>query len=233
MTDMTKDARYRCAQRLFDEIGLIDDRFIAEAATPYRPARRSAFLKKFIVIALSLTVAATLLLGSLAIGMVAIGGIIGGMGSKSDSDNGYAEDGGATLPETSYSENGYTLSARLDGLREETEALKVAPTDVDLFGGSPMVIWKYRNEDGYRVKSVSQSQVNSLSAALKADGGERIDGDAEGSLEGIWITLGDGRVMSPCLENTEGNVGYGEIFDYSPEYEPSEEFTDRLCDIIS
>ena len=52
--------------------------------------------------------------------------------------------------------------------------------------------------------------------------------DANGSTNGkryaVWITLGDGQVVTPCLALTGGNVGAGVLFDYSTERIPSAAF---------
>ena len=127
-----------------------------------------------------------------------------------------------------------TLSGKLDDLRADTETLKVSAEDVQLFGGAPSVIWKYSDEETYRVSPISRSEAERLSSLLERDKGQRIDRETtESRLDGVWIATGDGRVISPYLERTDGNIGYGELFEYSPEYEPSEEFSEYLCDVIS
>ncbi len=222
---MTQEQKRICAERLFDEIGLIDDRFITEAASPYAP-KKSVGLRRFLVAAMSVTLTLCVCVGLFAIGKLGQ--------NKSDSatapengnvDHNYPSDSGETLS---------TLSGRLDTLRADTEELKVSAEDIQLFGGAPSVIWKYSDEETYRVCQISQSEAERLGHLLEENKGQRTDGEAtKGKLDGVWIATGDGRVISPYLEQTDGNTGYGEIFEYSPEYEPSEEFSRYLCDVIS
>ena len=64
---MTQEEKRICAERLFDEIGLIDDRFITEAASPYAP-RKNAGLRRFLVAAVSVTLTLCVCVGIFAIG---------------------------------------------------------------------------------------------------------------------------------------------------------------------
>ena len=126
-----------------------------------------------------------------------------------------------------------TLGARLDGVRESTVSYKVDREKIDLFDGSARIVWKYSDETEYRARELSSDEANKLISSLKSSKGQRVDKtDTEDDVS-LWICYGDGRVISPYLELTEGNVGYGEIFDYTPEYEPSQEFSDIICGIIS
>ena len=48
----------------------------------------------------------------------------------------------------------------------------------------------------------------------------------------VWIALGDGRIISPCLKESNGNVAFGTLFDYDPEVEPSADFVTALYDTL-
>lgn len=222
---MTQDEKRICAEKLFDEIGLIDDRFITEAATPYVRARGFRALRAIAIAAAAVTLAVTMTLGALVVGMMALGGQKDADGMKGETM--YDEDMENSLNGVS------TLSEKLEGMRDKTASLKTDRTDIELFDGTPKVIWKYADEETYRVRSITDSELNTLTVRLNENKGEKIKGDTEGELEGLWISTGDGKVISPYLEQTAGNVGYGEIFEYEPEYEPSEDFSEYLCDVIS
>ena len=60
----------------------------------------------------------------------------------------------------------------------------------------------------------------------KASGGE----DAAVS---VWINYGDGRVVTPYLKDTEGNVGYGTLFDYEPEIVPTKDMSKFVNSLVS
>jgi hypothetical protein len=49
----------------------------------------------------------------------------------------------------------------------------------------------------------------------------------------VWVSMGDGRVISPYLAISEGNVGYGCLFDYESEVEPTDVFVQTVMDLIS
>ena len=49
----------------------------------------------------------------------------------------------------------------------------------------------------------------------------------------VWICYGNGEIVSPQLKNSAGNIGYCELFEYSPEIEPSKEFVDLLDELVN
>ena len=220
---MTQDEKRICAERLFDGLGLIDDRFIAEAATPYARKRSGRGFRALLIGIVSLTLALSVAVGAFVVGMM------------SGQNRGEAEDG-AENADTGYVDgtvHANTLSAQLSSLRADTAEISVDRSDIDLFDGSAKLIWKYADEEQYRVKPITDGQHERLTAILSKDKGERAVPTDNDPVEGVWIAAGDGRVISPYLEQTAGNVGYGELFDYEPEYEPTEEFSNYLCDCIS
>ena len=44
----------------------------------------------------------------------------------------------------------------------------------------------------------------------------------------VWITLGDGQVITPCLTPQAGNIGAAVLFDYQAERIPGSAFFDLL-----
>ena len=221
---MTQEEKYKYADLLLDGIGLIDDRFIYEAETPYKARGKRGFvrmLRGLIVATASLTIVLSISVSIFLVGMLA---------PKKSEDDGFDGDGGFTADaEVSYA----TLSESFAGLRSSTEDLRVSADSVDLFG-APKIIWKYSGEADYRVKEISNSELERITGLISKDKGKKVESDSgSGVLEGVWIAMGDGRVFTPCLEVTAGNVGYGEIFDYNVEYEPSAELRDYMYEVIS
>ena len=45
----------------------------------------------------------------------------------------------------------------------------------------------------------------------------------------IWLSFGDGVVVSPYLKNTAGNAGHGTVFDYDPELEMSDDLAEYIA----
>lgn len=56
---------------------------------------------------------------------------------------------------------------------------------------------------------------------------------AEDTGKRIWVCDEHGRAVSPELYPSEGNVGYGVLFDYIPECTPGEEFTALMNEIVN
>ena len=228
---MNRDPSTRLGAYLLDEIGRIDDRYIAEAETEYRPAGRTFALRRVLVLAISLTLALTLGL-ALFIG----NGLLGSKTSDAEkAPNDRYDDMGELITHATGT-SAAALSVRLEGLREETESLRVRREDLDLSASAPRIIWKYADEETYRVKTITLAQRTALLNAMEQDAGRAVspkENGAEQTVEGVWIALGGGSVISPYLEQTAGNTSVGALFDYSPELEPSADFTDTLCGILS
>ncbi len=232
---MDHENRKRFAEYLFDEIGLIDDRYIAQAEFAYapsssaRPAKPSWSSRRILITAVTLSLLLACILS------VFVGNQL---------QKGAKEDAAPTAPMESMGNNSAdnagasrsTVSLRLQALRAETEHLRLSADSLPLFDGTPRIIWKYSDESGYRAMALSEQEKNQLLTLLFQNKGSRLSpetAEAVKSLDGIWIALGDGSVISPCLEQSAGNVGFGSLFEYDPELEPSSAFTEYLCDILS
>ena len=98
--------------------------------------------------------------------------------------------------------------------------------EVDLFDNQPKVIWKYTDSELCYVVNISESDLKCLSDYSPIQ-------SAPEEICRIWLTAGDGLVTSPCLKQSAGNIGYGEIFDYSPEVEVSEAFAATLARLLT
>lgn len=223
---MTNEQKRMSAERLFDAIGMIDDRYIAEADSAYIPAKRTNIWKKAILAAVAVTLALSVMIGSFLVasfvgGYLFIDKVFDALITNKD--------------ESDLDAPSATLSEKLVSIKDKTEDMRVSEDSIDLFSGSSMVIWKYSDEADYRVSLISDNELVTLQGKLERNRGESIDSSmpTDTQIDGVWIALGDGRVISPYLEQTAGNVGYGQIFDYTPEYEPSDDFAEYLCDSIS
>lgn len=219
---MNQEQKWRCAQRLFDEIGQIEDRYIAEAETPYVRARAHLSPRRWMIVAASLT-----LLVSVTAALL-VGNLIGGEGMpKSEADL----DGFEVMDQEIGTVT--TLSTRLEELRLETEDARTDKEELDLFDGTARVIWQYADEENYRTQALTKTQLTKLTAQLTKNEGTQVAENTAQTGTRIWIAMGDGTVISPCLARSDGNVGYGTLFTYQPELEPSEGFSDLLCAILT
>ena len=210
---------------LLDAIGGIEDRFIFEAMDP-APIRRTAPLfRRFALVGVSLALA-------LCVGMTSL---IASLMQKSGSSESPEQPSEQATPAPDLNVTTVTLTAALADLRDSTAHRTETADELDLHGGKGMIVWKYADEEFYRTVRLSYGDSYILSQKLKlgkdfTEVGE--DFDANG-IEGVWICTGDGTVVSPFLKLTNGNVGYGRLFTYEAELEPSGEFTELTIELIT
>ena len=228
---MTEREKAILSDRLFDEIGLIDDRFIYEASTPYVRKRNKGFgvMGRILVIAAALTLTLCIAVGTLLTGALFL---LWDMGSKGDADMGIPPED-ITADVENEGAGYFTLSERLDAASVGSYAT-VKKDDVELFDTKPKIVWRAAGADEYYVCEISDSRASTLIKQMRVGGVKTPEGEtADGGITSVWIVLGNGQVVTPHLELTSGNVGYGELFDYEKEYEPSEDFSDLLIDTVS
>ena len=208
MSDVMKKAEY-----LFDEIGLIDDALVAEAMQDTRYTQRNLSLRRVTVAAVAAAMVFT----------ASVGLTLSALIKKSDK-----MDGSPTHDEMAES---ITLAdalarAEMGGAHSFTEA-----QSIDLFDGKTKIIWE--SAGCYYVLDVaSASERQSLSKALDATYSASQNIGADDGVR-LWISYGDGSVVSPYLRESAGNVGHGELFDYSPEIMPSDDLARLVDDLIT
>lgn len=211
----------RAAEYLFDEIGGIDDSYIAAAmsARPVRARRpsRIAVLAAAAVLVMAMVVA-------LPMSFVT---------DKDDADNvAELEKPISTDPSADDAEQKPDVIEspfELDSLLSNTPDSFNMGGEPDLFDGTPRLLWQTSDGVLCGVK-LSASELEHLN---REQGNGKQVGDAAMEAEVmVWISYGNGLVVSPYLEDSPGNVGYGELFDYSPEIIPSAAVTGRIRTII-
>lgn len=210
--------KYSSAERLFDSLGGIDDRFIAEAQSFHRTRRASHTsytagqrTRRWI----SAAAVAALLVISLCVLPLTL---------RTDMDA-VPDDAPptATAPTDEnlpYDTPDGVISGNVRVSAVSTLLRKVSASHTPLDGqptlcdGQTRLVWRC---DGllYAV-SLNSAELAELTSALSAGG----DGEApiEHS-EQLWLCLGDGRVISPELRQNAGNIAIGTLFDYSAELE--------------
>ena len=217
--------RYSAAERILDAIGELDDRTVAQCARPYVKQVRKRSFKAIVILAAVLTITASLFVGAFVVGM---------LGIRKDVFESENDEASTAVNTQSQAENTYglTLAERLYKLKDSYSDTTYTADQIDLHDGSIRIVWKYANEDGYRVCSISTKELSSLERELEIKYATPVQSHSSSTLEGIWLCRADGTVISPCLKPSEGNVGYGELFDYDPELEPPSSFTYRLFIIL-
>ena len=234
-----RDQKYnKDSELLLEAIGEIDDRFIFEAEN-YERKKSSLPLRKLIIAAVALSLVFTFTL-SLGIGLM-----LGSSRDKVDNDfnnvpnedQDGADDGfnnAGANDENIKPQPITTLEDTLESVKFSSEGFSTTFERDMLFDGSTKLIWKYSDEESYRVCTISSaSDTKSIQRALehKKDFSE-VSEPAVDSIDGFWICFGDGLVYTPYLKSSDGNVGYGELFDYEQELEPSKSFATFISEII-
>lgn len=199
------------AAYLLDEIGGIDDRYVAEAIA----VRKKPKTGKVILILAACIAAISVMLLSIA-GAFTLGRIVGGVIRDDISDN---------RPQPAEA-----LGELLKSESRAADVIKAADaSEIDFFGGA-YLIWQTGDDDGYCLKKLSD---DSLKVLLGKIGGSNVGTENEVTFGAkVWISCGDGTVISPYLKAAAGNVGYGELFDYSPEIIPSESFNSCVSNLF-
>lgn len=219
----------RAAEYLFDEIGGIDDSYIAAAmsARPVRARRpsRIAVLAAAAVLVMAMVVA-------LPMRFVTDKDDAAHEGvHDADPNRGTTTSLSTDPPAEDAEQKPDVIESpfELDSLLSNTSDSFNMGGEPDLFDGTPRLLWQTADGVLCGVK-LSASELDHLN---REQGKGKQVGDAAMEAEVmVWISYGNGLVVSPYLEDSPGNVGYGELFDYSPEIIPSAAVTGRIRTII-
>ena len=202
------DKKRLAAEHLFDTIGELDDTLLASALSYKKPKAKILAARPFIST-----------LGAVAAVLVLAILVFPNSLKANDSDM-VREESDIIL----YS----NLTIALSEADYNSEVVTISSTDeVDLFDGQAKVIWKYTDSEFCYALNITETDLN----WLKNYGTNPITVPDESCQ--IWLTAGDGLVVSPCLKKSAGNIGYGEIFNYSPEVDVSPTFANYLTKLIT
>ena len=204
------------AEMLLEGIGEIDDTLLAEALA-YRPRRRAG--SRLVILAATVAVFLTIMMGL---------GVIGRLADEKKGDS--------VAPEFNDAPQAPAQTGTLDSFLSSIEGgdgyeyLADADT-LPYFDGMAHVVWQYSGDGGYYVsEGIEGEELESLKVEIGC--GYYVGAESPELNCRVWVLLGDGRVISPYLVATSGNIST-EVFDYEPEIIPSEEFVTRIQGILS
>ena len=210
----------RNAELLFDSIGNIDDRLIQEAQ--YAPVASSAQRSKYTLRAI-IALAATLMLTVTILATVLIAKIVFGPRKNiAPDDNDLAAE-----VETSASLEHVLINCATNATVVESAE------EFDFFDGNTKIVWQIEGESDYQVVTLSSKYDAAKLQTMLQQADQSTPATTESQQCRLWITFGDGRVVSPYLKNSAGNTGYAELFEYSPEVELDDDLTGLIDDLIS
>ena len=94
------------------------------------------------------------------------------------------------------------------------------------------IIWRDTKGVYYFVEFEKSEETDKLIIALStSSANSKFNGNAS-VIRKLWVSLGDGTVVTPYLEYNESNVSNGKIFDYEPSICPSAEFAQILTSLL-
>lgn len=219
------DQQSKNADYLFDAIGTLDDRFLAEAESPLS-ARSVIRTKRRRVAALIAAVLALTVMGSTFRFLFRL--------QTSPPAQDTAPNGQVpplqnnSSNEQRPSESKQTLDDILLEAAENAPAL--SKDEIDLLDGSMKIVWKENGSQTYHVLRVEGSEnQKDLAATLKNRSSQKVKSEPTFAL---WICYPDGTVICPYLANTPGNVGYQTLFSYSAEVMPTNRFINLINNLL-
>lgn len=196
------------AEYLLDSIGEIDERMIAEAMDikTVQKSKGSFFIRSLAF------AAATVIVTGLSVSL-----ILSQTLKKGDDVENVGENDIVIYQDVSDA-----LAAAQSGNKAECFE---STESIEFFDGETKIVWKSTEGGKYYTLLIDRGKKAALSSALTETYADSKPADSESDSKTlVWISYGDGRVVSPYLKDSAGNVGYGELFEYSPEIIPSENF---------
>lgn len=200
-------------RRLYEEIGGVDERYLQQAAA-YR-ARRNAPAWRALLIAAALTLIGALLLCTIA-ASVTIGVLVGILG-----------EGEEPTPPAPMEQMELAMQEA-----QQTRSPRSADEVEPMLFYQPMLIFSEQGSDVYYTVSLSMSECEQLISLMQSKNRTEFTEQSQAPKYQIWLSFGDGVVVSPYLKNTAGNAGHGEVFDYDPELELSDDLAERIARYI-
>ena len=195
-------------RRLYEEIAGVDERYLQEAGA-YR-ARKKSPAWRVVLIA-----AALMLCGALLLGTVAAGVAIGVIGALIDRN----EQQGQVVPSDPV--------VQMEQVMAQNSLEPLAADELELFG-APTLIWSEQGSDEYYSVTLESYELEKLVYLMQSSRRE-YTAQSEQPTYQIWLSFGDGVVVSPYLKNTAGNAGHGTVFDYDPELEMSDDLAEYIA----
>lgn len=203
------------AEYLLGELGGIDDRFLCEAMEWKASGKSTASRRPIRVLLIAATLAMALVIS--LVGTVAMLLRRGEAPSPNDPP---------VLDEVQ------SFNRLLFACTESESFTQNTIEEIDFFDGAVRLTVQDRATGAlYVSRPLTSGEQASLSRDLSA---QKQRATAEASAEYlVWITLGNGDVLSPYLAHSAGNVGAATLFDYEAEYVPTQEFNDLLGALLS
>lgn len=212
------------AEVLLDAIGEMNDHYIAEAMS-YKKKKRSS-LSRLLIIAATLILATVIpfsaIVGASVVG-VALIGINQSVFDQAEVNNDAVADEGYMEDSLSFLMVGISDSGNYRFCDSE-ESIPYAD-------GNAYLVWQYEGESGYHMsEALNDSELDVLIENMGR--GKEVGDDSPKLRCKVWLLLEDGRVISPYLKVSAGNIS-NSVFDYEAEITPTDALADHISDILN
>ena len=216
---MKKRVQNRKADYLLDELGQVDDEFLTEAMNWHGSARKAPRKNSVRVLLAAASLALMFAVGT--VGMVTMFRRSGHAGVNEGVDRYSSADGSE---QTRLGEMDRMLRDCVAGDSFE----RCTNENLNFFDGTMRLVVEERATGEVFVSHpLSISEQSAVIAEFRAAGTPLSEDGAESAYL-VWVTLGNGSVVTPCLSPSAGNIGAAVLFDYSSERAPTQIFTDLL-----
>ncbi len=195
---------------LYCAVGMINDNIVAECQSPRYLKRRAIKRGAWITAAVAACLALVVSVAALNTGLLAMI-LVPQFGGESSTPG---TDLDAVQP-----------SALATALKEaELYAQRFDKNELSNYRAGKALIWQSEQSgELYTLPINGYEQTYKLELLLEKKGAEVSAEEAAHISTRLWVSLGDGRVVTPYLKESVGNVGYGTIFDYTAELAPDDE----------
>lgn len=213
MSGGTQNDREKKLAYFAEELNGVDDRFLAEAmAKRARGGLRRPVKILLLAALLSVLLTVALLPGALL----------------------FRNKGGAsaTPPNDNLPDNLSLEEAVLALDREDFPTLSEEALPPLLFSGKVVLLWEEDGDEIAFLEVGDETLGKRIRASLLSEKERTPVSSPEDSGFRFWVSLGDGRVLSPYLR-VGGGVSYGALSDYLPETVPSENMKELLLSALS
>lgn len=224
-----KQNQLRKAEILLDAMSEIDDLYLTEALSQFpsaAPSHRKRILTSPMMRALPAVAALAAVLA------LVFTGPFNGLFTKKDAENAdtpHKNENSTMTESTSVT----ALNSILQSCTESPSFTSISADDIAFFDGNVRLTVKdHQTGTLYVSRPLTRSEQTKLLNEFERVGKRVSDTEETDEAYSVWVTLGDGQVVTPCLPATAGNVGAGMLFDYASERIPTQTFFDLIKTLI-
>ena len=126
-----------------------------------------------------------------------------------------------------------SLNGLLQSCAESATFTSLSADELSLFDGTTRLILQAPDSEAlYVSRPLSAAEQARVSLEFEQTGKQIERSESTDTDWSVWVSFGDGQILTPCLSPTPGNVGMGELFAYESERLPTQAFFNLLNTLI-